>query len=1251
MLNGAYLSRVQEEVASNLLLEVDLRSQGLGPQEAHKIASSLSASGNTSVTGLNLYNNSILVDGAKAIARSLKSSSIKMLDLSGNNIGPSVLDLATALRGTRLTSLKLRNNSMGLEGLISLMAGLKGSNVEDLDVGGNSIGVPGVTVLALALKAVPLTSLGIRDNAIGDEGLKVLTDSLLGSRMTALDLSNNSIQGAGVVAVAEGLTKPPMAILNMSGNPIGDTGAKVMATWLKQSVVTSLSLWGTSIGARGTIALASVLKDFPLTRLELTMSTNSASDPDPQTLEALFAGLAASRVVSLAWGSHSLVSHSTKDWSPEVQAVLGDILRTNKKQRILGADSPQVPCTRRHLGTEDTQSSSSPHVPASHLDSGTAESCTSTVRTQQPAAAPGFTQAVKQIEAASNLMAAAHPFAKLLRQHAEAAPEVPLSKLKGDLEVLRKAVGLVEKVNPAHGSHGDLPPLQSVLDSFADFETAWTKGAEDAQRMILCAVQSLMRPGTGPPDAQQWGAVAEALRQVAETVPQIQALASTMKQSAELQEVQVHGALRRRLMEVRMDIYQTLVQQLTDKKSWRLDGSKLERELKKKIFDLSQLQEEIQECEVNQDIEQREQLQQQELQAKEDIRQLKEKRRALDRRFHKLAQEAIEAAPDSSSKQKVTEVMLDAVNLPGAINQMMSRALQDSGSSNLNPLVELVQRRTLVDYDEDWEDGPSPSKNILFKRLGSEKLAIKRVQLDLSGQDSFRSFCYVAAIHATSEHPNLLPIRAVFFEEDKDHGLFGYMEMERLPHTLGNWPVTSIREVWRAVKQMVKVVLFLHSKDVKHGDLKPSNFLVTEESRVKLIDFELARGQREMGDTSIIRSLPKGRAQGFTAPELLREDGTRDMEKDLTKEADIFSLGRTVEAFVAGVERRLGDAVTVDFRKLKEIANSMCQRDPSQRPTASQALEAVSQINLGDLDRELVPLPSYWSQQATGASFKLVLCEDLEPFRRLLESAETFGGRDQRRAGAYSRLELAGAWRVENRSLYAEYASKKNSLRGVMKGLQTRGFREPRVNLKAPLQEAMQHLEPESFDETVREVLVLHGTRYDILSRILHEGFNPNLAGIHGAMFGKGTYAAEDPEKADQYTTPGKLPEAWPRPAGESGEALHYIIGVRAMLGYSLTTEKDHVCLKNRPLFVGPDIQDVRPEDRLPAHIKRYDRGEMRELRMMDAVPGVDLSERPFYHSLIAQPSRDGWIHRHREFVFFHGERLYPEYVIAYRRV
>ena len=52
--------------------------------------------------------------------------------------------------------------------------------------------------------------------------------------------------------------------------------------------------------------------------------------------------------------------------------------------------------------------------------------------------------------------------------------------------------------------------------------------------------------------------------------------------------------------------------------------------------------------------------------------------------------------------------------------------------------------------------------------------------------------------------------------------------------------------------------------------------------------------------------------------------------------------------------------------------------------------------------------------------------------------------------------------------------------------------------------------------EEANELLLLHGTKAEIVSSILAKSLDPGLA--RQGLFGKGTYFAEHPAKIDQYT-------------------------------------------------------------------------------------------------------------------------------------
>jgi serine/threonine-protein kinase len=86
--------------------------------------------------------------------------------------------------------------------------------------------------------------------------------------------------------------------------------------------------------------------------------------------------------------------------------------------------------------------------------------------------------------------------------------------------------------------------------------------------------------------------------------------------------------------------------------------------------------------------------------------------------------------------------------------------------------------------------------------------------------------------------------------------------------------------------QVSEALVHMHRRGVYHGDLKPSNIMVTKDGRVKLIDF----------GTACLKGQDKGRIQGtpqYIAPESV-------IEKVIDERTDIYNLGATMYRMFTG---------------------------------------------------------------------------------------------------------------------------------------------------------------------------------------------------------------------------------------------------------------------------------------------------------------------------------------------------------------
>jgi hypothetical protein len=121
--------------------------------------------------------------------------------------------------------------------------------------------------------------------------------------------------------------------------------------------------------------------------------------------------------------------------------------------------------------------------------------------------------------------------------------------------------------------------------------------------------------------------------------------------------------------------------------------------------------------------------------------------------------------------------------------------------------------------------------------------------------------------------------------------------------------------------------------------------------------------------------------------------------------------------------------------------------------------------------------------------------------------------------GRYSRLKLAGAWRVENDDLYENYKVARRRVLSFVARVPFCG--DSKTGSKARIRSELYNSSTRlawRMEEGCNEVRLLHGTKPDLVMSILQDGMNERFAGASaGTKFGAGLYFADDAGKADQY--------------------------------------------------------------------------------------------------------------------------------------
>jgi serine/threonine-protein kinase len=212
------------------------------------------------------------------------------------------------------------------------------------------------------------------------------------------------------------------------------------------------------------------------------------------------------------------------------------------------------------------------------------------------------------------------------------------------------------------------------------------------------------------------------------------------------------------------------------------------------------------------------------------------------------------------------------------------------------------------------------------------EVAIKVLREEISDRSRLRRFEQEARAAGALNHPNVLDVHDIGTHQGTPYVVSELLEGQTLRARLEGGAL-PVRKALDYALQIAHGLAAAHDKVIVHRDLKPENIFVTEDDRVKILDFGLAKLTRqgplvEEDEGTATQATEPGTVMGtvgYMSPEQVRGE-------TVDHRSDIFSFGAVLYEMLSGQRA---------FRRntAAETMNAILKQDP---PELSETGGAIS---------------------------------------------------------------------------------------------------------------------------------------------------------------------------------------------------------------------------------------------------------------------------------------------------------------------
>lgn len=317
----------------------------------------------------------------------------------------------------------------------------------------------------------------------------------------------------------------------------------------------------------------------------------------------------------------------------------------------------------------------------------------------------------------------------------------------------------------------------------------------------------------------------------------------------------------------------------------------------------------------------------------------------FDDQYATAAAAAASAPPPPKTRKRFARLAL----LSGMGGILIALGILHVVSASWREKVNMTIRRVLAPSDAvgsaEPAEAPPPASNPgaafwlqyeLIKEIGlggmgvvyeaqdrslERRVAVKKMRDEIRvDPHERRRFINEAKLVAQLRHPNIVDIYAIVEEGQEVYLVFEFVSGRTLHDQIksdGPMSLEAARGVLHAASEAVE---HAHAVQIVHRDLKPSNIMITDDGRIKVMDFGVARQAKDaitkMSMTNTVVGTPP-----YMAPE--QEQGT------VRRESDVYALGVCLYEMLTGHLPFSGGGAAMLLNKLNGKHIPPSQRNPS----------------------------------------------------------------------------------------------------------------------------------------------------------------------------------------------------------------------------------------------------------------------------------------------------------------------------------